>query len=120
MFIFEFIRCLTCFTARCVYILIIAHIAIFYMYLLNTCHCVRLTCKNKRQLTYLLTFCLSHVPIIQPQQRRTAGLLLSAVRAGNISRQRRAPSSNCAAARRSVAKAGSATATIKQLFVSYL
>jgi len=29
------------------------------MYLLNTCHCVRLTCKNKRQLTYLLTYFLS-------------------------------------------------------------
>ena len=31
-------------------------IAIFYTYLLNICHCVRLTRKNRRQLTYLLTY----------------------------------------------------------------
>ena len=32
MFIFEFIQCLTCFTARCVYILIIAHIAMHILH----------------------------------------------------------------------------------------
>ena len=32
-------------------------------------------------------------PIIRPQPRRAAGLLLSAVRAGDIDRQRRAPGS---------------------------
>ena len=37
-------------------------------------------------------------PAIQPQQRRAAGLLLSAVRAKDIDRQRRAPGSNGAAA----------------------
>jgi len=50
---------------------------------------------------------LSVCPIIRPQQRRAAGLLLSAVHAGHIDRQRRAPSSNGAAARRSAANAGS-------------
>jgi len=34
--------------------------------------------------------CPSVCPIIRPQQRRAAGLLLSAVRTGNIDRQRRA------------------------------
>jgi len=38
-------------------------------------------------------------PVIRPQQRREAGLLLSAVQAGDIDRQRRAPCSNGAAAR---------------------
>jgi len=43
---------------------------------------------------------LSVCPIIRPQQRRaTAGLLLSAVQAGDIARQRQAPCSNGAAAR---------------------
>jgi len=36
-----------------------------------------------------LSFRLSVCPIIWPQQRRAAGLLLSAVRAGDIDRQRR-------------------------------
>jgi len=48
--------------------------------------------------------------ISQTQQRRAAGLLLSAVRAKDIDRQRRAPGSNSAAARaatrRSAAKCG--------------
>jgi len=48
---------------------------------------------------------LSVCPIIWPQQRRAAGLLLSAVRAGDIDRQRRC--SNGAAARRSAVNAGS-------------
>jgi len=42
------------------------------------------------------------------QQRRVAGLLLSAVRTGDIDR---APGSNSAAARRSAANAGSVTLT---------
>jgi len=42
------------------------------------------------------------------QQRRAVSFLLSAVRAGDIDRQRRAPSINGAAARRSAANAGSA------------
>ena len=56
---------------------------------------------------------LSVCPIIRPQQRCAAGLLLSTVRAGDIDRQRRAPapSSNGAAARRSAANAGSVMLT---------
>jgi len=50
-------------------------------------------------------------PVIRPQQRRAAGLLLSAVRVGDIDRQRRAASSSGAAARRSAANAGSVTLT---------
>jgi len=51
--------------------------------------------------------------IDRQQQRRAAGLLLSAVRAGDIDRQRRepAPSSNGATARRSAAYAGIVTLT---------
>ena len=56
--------------------------------------------------------CLSVCPIIAPQ-RRAAGLLLSAERAGDIDRQLRATgaSSNGATARRSAADAGSVTLT---------
>jgi len=52
-------------------------------------------------------------PIDRQQQRRAAGLLLSAVRRGDIDRQRRtpAPSSNGAAARRSAANADSVMLT---------
>jgi len=52
---------------------------------------------------------LSVCPIIWPQQRRAAGLLLSAVRAESIDRQRRAatPLQHGAAARRSAVNAGS-------------
>ena len=52
---------------------------------------------------------LSIYPIIPQPLRRAAGLLLSAPRAGNVDRQRRAPapSSNGAAARRPTANAGS-------------
>ena len=52
---------------------------------------------------------LSIYPIIPQPLRRAAGLLLSAPRAGNVDRQRRAPapSSNGAAARRSAVNAGS-------------
>jgi len=52
--------------------------------------------------------CLS---IIRPQPRRAAGLLLGAVRAGDINRLRRGPSSNGAAARRSAANASSVAFT---------
>jgi len=45
------------------------------------------------------------------QQRRAAGLLPSAPRAGDIDRQRRAPSSNGAATRRSAANADSVVMT---------
>jgi len=44
-------------------------------------------------------------PISQTQQRRAAGLLLSAVRAKDIDQRRRATGSNGAAARRSAANA---------------
>jgi len=52
-------------------------------------------------------------PIDRQQQRHAASLLLSAVRAGDIERQQRAPapSSNGAAARRSAANAGSVMLT---------
>ena len=57
-----------------------------------------------------------HSFIIRPQQQSAVGLLLGAVRAGDIDRQCRAPSSNGAAARvraarRSAANAGSAMLT---------
>jgi len=45
------------------------------------------------------------------QQRRAAGLLLSAVRAKDIDRQHRAPGSSSAAARRSVANVGNVMLT---------
>ena len=48
-------------------------------------------------------------PIVRPQPRRAAGLLLSAVRAETIDRQRRALTSSGAAARRSAANASSVT-----------
>jgi len=54
---------------------------------------------------------VSVCPIIGKQQRRAAGLLLRAVRAADIDRQPRAPSSNGAAARRSAANAGSVVST---------
>ena len=54
-----------------------------------------------------LSVCLSVCPVIRPQQLRAAGLLLSAVLAGDIAAQRRSPSSNGAAARPSAANAGS-------------
>ena len=63
------------------------------------------------RLSVCLSVCLSARPIIRPQRRHAAGLLLSAVRAGNIDRQRRAPSSNGAAARRSAANTGSVMLT---------
>jgi len=47
----------TCFIMCCVCILIINLLCchfVFYMYLSTICHCVHLTCKNKRQFTYLL------------------------------------------------------------------
>jgi len=47
-------------------------------------------------------------PISRTQQWRAAGLLLSAVRAKDIDRQRRATGSSSAAARRSAANAGNA------------
>ena len=50
-------------------------------------------------------------PIHPPLQQRAAGLLLSAVRAGDIDRQQWVLSSNGAAARRSEANAGSAMST---------
>jgi len=51
-------------------------------------------------------------PSIRPQQRRAAGLLLSAVRAEDIDRQRRAATQlPGAAARRSAANAGRAMLT---------
>jgi len=54
-------------------------------------------------------------PISQTQQRRAAGLLLSAVRAKDIDQQRRAPGSSSAAARaaarRSAANAGNVMLT---------
>jgi len=61
-------------------------------------------------------------PIIRPQQRRAAGLLLSAVRAGDIDRQWQAPDAqqqqrrmqkrqHRAAARRSAANEGSVMST---------
>ena len=31
---------------------------VFYMHFSTVCRCVRLTCKNKRQLSYLLTCCM--------------------------------------------------------------
>jgi len=59
---------------------------------------------------------LSVRPIIRPQPQRAAGLLLSAVQAGYIDRQRRAPTSSGAAARaaarRSAANASSVTFTV--------
>jgi len=48
-------------------------------------------------------------PISRAQQRRAAGLLMNAVRAKDIDRQRRAPGSSSAAARRSAANAGNVT-----------
>jgi len=48
---------------------------------------------------------------MRPQPRRVAGLLLSAVRAGDIDRLRQAPGSSGAAARRSAANASSVTFT---------
>jgi len=49
------------------------------------------------------------------QQRRAAGLLLSAVRAKDIDRQRWAPGSSSAAARRSAANAAMLTAELTRL-----
>jgi len=60
---------------------------------------------------------LSVCPIVRQPVRRVAGLLLSAVRAGDVDRQRRAPAPSSsgaaarAAARRSAANAGSVMST---------
>ena len=73
---------------------------------INTARIVRGTGFMKRSSTRP-SVCQSVCPIDQQQQRRAAGLLLSAVQPGDIDRQQRAPSSNCATARRSAANATS-------------
>ena len=58
-------------------------------------------------------------PISRTQQRRAAGLLLSAVRAKDIDRQRRAPGSSSAAAR-AAARRSAANAAINVMLTAEL
>ena len=77
---------------------------------------MRVVKQEVRHLHISLLFCLS-VCLSRHSTaavlRRAAGLLLSAVWVGDIDRQRRAPSSSGAAARRSAAIAGTAMLTVE-------
>jgi len=68
---------------------------------------------SMKRLNVRLSIRPSVCPIDRQQQRRAAGLLLSALRPGNTDRQRRTQtlSSNYAAARRLAANVGSVTLT---------
>jgi len=61
-----------------------------------------------RSRVYVTVGCPPVYPFYGQQQQRAAGLLLSAMRAGDIDRQLRAP---CSRRRRSAARAGSVTLT---------
>jgi len=69
----------------------------------------RMVCETVERQSVRPSVC----PVDRQQQRRAVGLLLSAMRTGDIDRQRPAPapSSNGVVARRSVANAGSVVLT---------
>ena len=81
-------------------------------------------CTHMLSRVYVTVGCPSFHPSVCPinrsQKRGAAGLLLSAVcRTGDIDWQRRAPSSNGAAARRSAANVGSTMLTAENRTVSH-